>query len=625
MSKEVRVTFEPQGKTILVPRGITILEAARLAGIKIRSECGGQGLCGKCRILVRPVDATTKITDVERRWLTDSELKQGYRLACQAKVLENLVVIVPLETRLVKAKIIEYGYEYPLPFKPLVKKVVVRIPKAKLSDLRPDLERVMDVLRDNMGIEVDEIDYHALIKLPQVLRDGEWIITVTIWDGNKVIDFEKGDTSKHMYGVAIDIGTSKIVCHLVDLHDGKSLAVGSLENPQLAYGEDVISRIRYCMIRRSGLKELRAVVIDAINFIIGELCKKVGINRNNIYEAVVVGNTAMHHIFLGIVPNYLALSPYVPGVRRSLNVKARDVGLLINSGANVYLPPIIAGFVGADAVADIIATGMIESDDIVMLIDIGTNTEVCLGNREVIWTASCASGPAFEGAHIRFGMKAIPGAIEHVKIIPKSNGYDVKYSVIGDTRPVGICGSAMIDVIAELLKNGIIDRSGRFVQDKEDARIKVGKDGKEFIIAYSDETEIGRDIVITQKDIRQIQLAKAAIYAACKVLMRKAGISEADIRRVYIAGAFGRHIDAENAKIIGLLPNVPSGIVEFVGNTAVAGARLLLKSRIARKYAEELLKIARYVELTVEPEFSQEFLKATYFPDIKEHMHSTPT
>jgi len=610
MRKEVKVIFEPQGKVVFVPLGTTILEAARLAGIKIRSECGGQGLCGKCKIIVRPTDSVSKISNIERKWLNDAELKQGYRLACQAKVIDNLVVIVPLETRLVKAKVVEYGYEHPLPLKPLVKKVFINVPSASLSDLRSDLERVLDTLRSR-GIIIKNVDYNALIKLPKELRKSNWNLTVTIWN-DEIISFESGDTRNNFYGIAIDIGTSKIVCHLVDLHSGNSIAVGSLENPQLAYGEDVISRIKYCMTKRNGLEELHNVVIDAINFLIKELCKKAKVDPNNIYEAVVVGNTAMHHIFLKMHPDYLALSPYVPGIRQSVNVKARDLGLSINKGANVYIPPIIAGFVGADAVADIIATGMIESNDLVLLIDIGTNTEVCLGNKDLIWAASCASGPAFEGAHIRFGMKAIPGAIEHVKIISRSDDYEVDYSVIGNVRPVGICGSAMIDIIAEFLRNKIIDKSGRLRTDSN--RIRREQDDIGFIIAYSDETEIGRDILITQRDIRQIQLAKAAISAACKILIKKAGISEKDIDKVYIAGSFGRHINVENAKAIGLLPNVPSSKVEFVGNTAVAGARLFLKSEMARRYAERLAKIVKYVELTVEPTFPQEFLKATYFP-----------
>jgi len=560
--------------------------------------------------MVRPIDSVSKITDVERKWLNDAELKQGYRLACQARVLDNLVVIVPLETRLIKAKVVEHGYEHPFPLKPLVKKIFISVPNASLSDLRSDLERVLDTLR-RKGIAVKSVDYNALTKLPKELRKLNWDITVTLWN-DEIISFESGDTRNNSYGIAIDIGTSKIVCHLVDLCSGNSTAVGSLENPQLAYGEDVISRIKYCMTKQNGLEELHNAVIDAINFLIEELCKKAKIDPNNIYEAVVVGNTAMHHIFLKIPPDYLALSPYVPGIRRPVNVKARDLKLGINDGANVYIPPIIAGFVGADAVADIIATGMIESNNIVLLIDIGTNTEVCLGNKDLIWAASCASGPAFEGAHIRFGMKAIPGAIEHVRIIPESDDYEVEYSVIGNVRPVGICGSAMIDIIAELLRNEIMDKNGRLIANGD--RIKREKGDVGFIIAYSDETEIGRDILITQRDIRQIQLAKAAICAACRILMKKAGISERDISKVYIAGSFGRHIDVENAKSIGLLPNVPSNIVEFVGNTAVAGARSFLKSEIARMYAEKLIKVVRYVELTVEPTFPQEFLKATYFP-----------
>ncbi|MHA1709325.1 MAG: ASKHA domain-containing protein, partial [Candidatus Baldrarchaeia archaeon] len=407
---KIVVVFEPEGKKIVVKSGATILEAAKNAGVGIRSECGGEGICGKCKVIVKNPLAISELTEAEKRHLSKLEIDSGYRLACQAHIKQSVVIVVPPESRIGERKIQVAGLERYVPLNPLVKKIHVVMAKPTLSDVRPDFERLIDHLRDRNGFEDLEIDYELLKKLPDIIRSKNWAVTVTIWDDRKLIDIEPGDTSNELFGFAVDIGTSKIVGYLVDLTTGKTISIGSIENPQIMHGEDIITRIGFATGSDSNLEVLHKLVINGINQVIHEACRKAKVNPNKIYEATVVGNTAMLHFFLAIQPRYLALSPFVPAIKKSLNIKAKNLGLKINPRGNVHVLPVIAGFVGADAVADVLSTGILESNEVSLLIDIGTNTEVFVGNSEDMITCSCASGPAFEGAHIKHGMKAVTGA-----------------------------------------------------------------------------------------------------------------------------------------------------------------------------------------------------------------------
>jgi len=606
------VIFEPIGRRIKVPRGISILEAAKKAGIGIRSECGGVGLCGKCKVIITDRETVSKITETEKKYLSETEIELGYRLACCTKIIGETTVFIPSESRLGPRKIQATGFERKVELNPAVKKFSIVLTKPTLSDIRPDVERLLSTLRllhDTAG-QLD-LDYMLFGKLPEILRNSNWNVTVAIWNNRKIIAIEPGNTSDKIFGVAIDIGTSKIVGHLVDLATGSTLCVESLENPQVMYGEDIITRISFASSSNDNLEILQKLVLEGVNKVIDNACSKAGVSKSQIYEIVIVGNTAMHHIFLGIQPRYLALSPFIPAVRREVNVKARELGIDVNQGAIITVLPIIAGFVGADAVADILATGIHCSKKLSLLMDIGTNTEIILGNSEDMISCSCASGPAFEGAQIKYGMKAVEGAIEKVRIC---SDYEVEYETIGAVKPYGICGSAMIDIVAELFKHGIINRRGRFDSKIDTPRLRKRNKTLEFVIAWKNETAMGKEITITQKDINEILLAKAAIYAGCTILMREKRVKEADIEKLLIAGAFGKYLNPENAKIIGLIPDVAIDKIEFVGNSAVTGAKMTLLSVEARKETEEISRKTRYLELAANPDFKKEFINSIYIP-----------
>jgi len=607
----ITLVFEPDGVKSKFRKGTIILCALKEAGLNIRSECGGRGVCGKCKIIVQDALGFSAVTDAERERLSVSELKSGYRLACACSVLKDAKIFIPEESRVITRKLLIEGTERPVKVKPTIRKLYVKIPKPSLSDIRSDVQRLQDSLKDIYKIEITEIDHTLLKKLPRILRNANWKVTVTIWDEKEIISVEPGDTVKKSYGVAIDIGTSKIICYLSDLTNGELVSTGSLENPQVMYGEDVISRIAHASQSDASLKKSQKLVIDGVNTVISEACQKSRLGLQNIYEITVVGNTAMHHIFLGVQPKYLGLSPYVPAVSGPLNVKARDLSIKVNPSANAHVLPVIAGFVGADAVADIVSTGIYESDKLSMIVDMGTNTEVILGDKHEIVACSCASGPAFEGAHVKCGMKAVTGAIEKLQINPEN--YEVSYRTIENAKPMGLCGSAIIDAVANLLKCKIIDRDGRFADAPVTSRLKTTNGTKSFILVSREEGAT-RDIMITQKDIREVQLAKAAIYTGCYILMKRKNIKPAGIKKFYVAGAFGNYINLENAKLIGMLPDIPTKFITFVGNAAGAGARMALISKTQRQIAASISRKVDYVELALDPDFQREFALATCLP-----------
>jgi len=609
--KRAVVIFEPDGRRIEVAIGATVLQAAEKAGLGIRSECGGEGICGKCRVIVRNAEALNRLTEAEMNLLSELEIDSGFRLACQARILGNVTVMIPPESRLKLRKIQVDGLEKSVELNPAVEKIHLLLPKPTLSDVRPDLERLLDALSQVAGLDDVEIDYEVLKKLPSILHDSNWDVTVVGWGNRRIIAVEPGDTSGEYFGFAVDIGTSKIVGYLVDLRNGKTVGVGSIENPQILYGEDIITRITFATAKPGNLEMLQKLVIDGINRIIHDACEKAGISQNRIYELTVAGNTAIHHFFLAIQPKYIALSPFTPAVKREVNVRARELGIKANPGAVVTVLPLVAGVVGADAVADVLSSGMHESNDLSLLIDIGTNTEIFIGNSEDIISCSCASGPAFEGVHIKHGMKAETGAIERVRI---GSDYEVEYETIDDAKPIGICGSAMIDLVAEMFKRGIIDNRGKFKLQIKTPRLRKNSDGTEFVVAWSEETGTGREIVVTQKDICKIQLAKAAIYAGCSILMKRKKVRRKCLDKVFIAGAFGSYINPENAKLIGLIPDVPTAKISFIGNTAVTGAKMVLISKEARKKASLISKKVRYLELAADPDFNEEFISAIFIP-----------
>ncbi|MEM2393505.1 MAG: ASKHA domain-containing protein [Candidatus Bathyarchaeia archaeon] len=611
MKKPIKVLFEPEGRSVEAEIGASILEAASSAGIGIRSDCGGKGLCGKCRVIVQDQSSVSQLTEAETKFFSPKELGSGYRLACCALLKHDTKVMIPDESRVLARKIQLWGFEKPIEVKPNIRKFYLKLAKPTLLDIRTDLERILDLLKREHGLEDLKIGYETLKKMPDTLRNANWQVTVTLLGDREIIAFDEGDTSNQIFGLAVDIGTSKIVGSLVDLTTGKTLSTGFIENPQMLYGEDIISRITSSANDEEKLRSLHKLLVEGVNKVLDYTCTQAGVNPQKVYEVTVVGNTAMHHFFLGINPKHVAISPFTPALKSSINVKAKEMSIKICPEGVVHVLPIIAGFVGADAVADVLASGIYESKELSLLLDVGTNTEVFVGNSEDLLSCSCASGPAFEGIHIKHGMKAVTGAIEKLSI---SQDFEVKYKTIDDAAPRGICGSAMIDVVAEMFKRGIINNRGRFNTSIKTPRLKKVNGDLEFVLAWKDESGIDQDITVTQKDITQIQLAKAAIFAGCWILVKRKGVKMDDVSQLLIAGSFGSYINPENAKTIGLVPDIPTEKIKFVGNTALTGAKMALISVEARRIAEVISKKTRYLELATDPAFQQEFADAMFIP-----------
>lgn len=524
---------------------------------------------------------------------------------------EDLVVRIPEETGLRIRQVQSTGLERETRLNPSVKKAHVRIAGPTLSDVLPDSERLIQALRRSGDLPDLRIDPDLLPILPRLLRECEWDVTAVLPTPGQVCAIERGDTTSQLYGCAVDIGTSKLVGVLVDLSTGKTLSTLFVENPQLVYGEDIMSRMSYAMKAHENSLQLKSSVLSAINQLLERSCADAGITPSQVYELVIVGNTAMHHFLLGIESRHLALSPYVPAVKAPLDLHAKDVGILAHPHANVHMPPLVAGYVGADAVADVLASGMRESDELSLLLDIGTNTELFVGNRNGIVSCSCASGPAFEGAHIRQGMKAVYGAIERVRI--DSTTLNVEYETVGGEKPVGICGSGMLDTVAELLRCRVIDSKGRFQKINTRRLTEVAGD-RAFVLAQAEETSTGDPVMVTQRDIGEVQLAKAAIHTGCTILMRHAGVRASDLKRIYIAGSFGNYVNPANAKLLGLIPEVPTQIIRFVGNTAIAGAKMCLSSLEARNEAKRIGEQVKYIELGADANFSREYAASMCLP-----------
>lgn len=614
MSSTVRVHFEPDGKSIFVLKGTSIVEAAGKAGIILETPCGGKGVCGKCKVQVTQGEVDPSDACKER--LSEEDIGEGYRLACQTYVTRDAVIHVPAETRFFEQKILVEGTERETELEPNIRKRYVQLDKPTLEDQRSDLDRIADAL----GEEIPNVhaDIDVIRQLPGTLRDDSFAATVVL-EGDEIVAFDKGDTSDCNYGVAFDVGTTTLVGMLVDLSTGEQLATASRTNPQVVYGDDVISRITYAQEKADGLKELQERVVGGMNEIIAEVSQKAGIDRRCIYEATVVGNTTMNHILLLIDPQYIAQSPYVASLRSAVELKARRLGVHINETGNLYAMPNIAGFVGGDTVGVVLATDLMDSDSIKVAIDIGTNGEIAFGSRERLLACSCAAGPAFEGARIQHGMRAADGAIDKVVIED-----DVSTSIIGNVPARGLCGTGLIDAVAALLDAGIADSMGRIQSgealpsDLSDAlreRVVEGQSGYDFILVHGSETQNGEPLKLTQKDIREVQLAKGAIAAGINVLKGVLGVSDDDISEVLLAGAFGNFIRRNKAKRIGLLPDVPLERIRFVGNAAGVGSKMSLVAKQCRDKAEQISRETEYIELGGRADFQQEFMMAMLFPE----------
>lgn len=608
------IVFAKYGKTAELAQGTSILDAAKKVDIEISAVCGGRGLCGKCRVVVKDGSQNLEsVSHLETMSLSKEELATGYRLACCALLNREgtTFVEVPPESRVEQQRLLVAGIETAVVRNPSVKKLLVHLSKSSLENVKSDSEILLEALT-HLGLDLHPIvGYDALTQLPMAIRDGGWLVTVTIRDDREIISVEPGDTTKRTYGLAVDVGSTKIAAYLLDLNEGRVLGTASAPNPQIPYGEDIISRVSYASKGEKNLRQLQGVVIACINKLILDTCGGAGVTVSEVYDSVLVGNTVMHHLFLGINPRFLALSPYPPAISSSVSVRAKDIGLRINPAADVYVPPNVAGFVGADAVADVLATEICKSESLSIMIDVGTNTEIVLGNEQRTIACSCASGPAFEGGHIEFGMRAEPGAIENVYVDPSN--LEPGFKTVGDARPRGICGSGIVDAVASMLKSGIINKYGLINNNLNNRRIRTNH-MPEYVLSWKEENDVGHDITVTQHDVQEIQLAKAAIYSGATILMRHLNVEHSQIQKVFLAGAFGTYVDPQSAVIVGMYPDVPLERVQFVGNAAGSGARMALLSREARENSDRIVRRIEYVELAADPSFQREFTEALQLP-----------
>jgi uncharacterized 2Fe-2S/4Fe-4S cluster protein (DUF4445 family) len=607
LTKEFKVVFKPDNKTVKVGRGTTVLDAATSSDIYIDSICGGRGKCGKCKVIIDgKVHADT--TDL----LSAEEMARGYYLACLARVAGNLTVTIPKESRVESHQILMKSEVVPLPaIEPPLTKISLSLSPPSLTDYMSDLDRVTRALR-NLGIENVTIGLPTLKKLSRILRENEWNVIVTLmdlWDRQEIIDI--GPTSDdELIGVAIDIGTTTIVVELVDLKRGTVIDSRSDYNKQVVYGEDVLSRILYTEEHKDGIHKLTSTVRYGINDLIRELVIDNKMRYEKICRVVISGNTVMTHLFYGLDPKHIRHEPYIPVMSFVPQMKAVKLRLSVNPNAYIYALPCRSSYVGGDVTADVIASGMSDREEVSLLIDVGTNGELVLGNESFLVSCSCSAGPAFEGGEVEFGTRAMYGAIERIWI----DDNKVQYSTIGNVRPKGICGSGLIELIAELFSNGIIDRVGKIQPDENNIRIQAGSSGSQFVVAFKGETAINKDIVITDVDIQNILRTKAAVYASSNVLLKTFGYKFTDLTDVFIAGSFGNYLDIKKAITIGLLPDLPLDVFKFIGNGALGGARMVLLSRSMQDKAEEVVTNMTHIELSVNSMFFKEFTSALFIP-----------
>ena len=632
---DVIVDFEPLSRRAFIVPNKNFYELLIKSGIAIRSLCGGLGSCGKCKVIFQKGQGfLTSPTQLELTTFSEEELKEGWRLACQTKVRNedmatlkgkeppHFRVFLPEEVLFEDFKILTSGLNKGVHLQPNIKKFVLQVEKAQLAKPLSDLDRIKAALEKKLnGFDSKpsiSIEYEVLKELSNVLRENGNEITVTLLNNQRIIDCESGNTVDANFGIAVDIGTTTIVTYLINLNNGKTYAVASCLNPQTAFGEDVVSRITYASTDPNGLGQLNSTLMNALNSLISKVCEKAKIDASHIYEATIVGNSVMHHLFLNISPKYIGLSPYIPVLQQSINVHAKRLKLEISKNGNVFVLPLIAGYVGADTIGLMLSSEIYNEEAFTLAIDVGTNGELVIGNKNILATGSCAAGSALEGAHITHGMRAATGAIDRITIDPQS--LDVSYTTINNKSPIGICGSGLIDCVAEMLKSNVISRSGNFNKSllHKDNFMKTKK-GTEFILADPSDTQINRPITISQKDIREIQMAKGAFFSGARMILqylRRDHNCKDTISQIFLAGAFGSYINKENAKFIGMIPDIPQDFIYQIGNAAGIGAQNALLDTDLREKAHELLQHTYYVEIAVEENFQKEFAQAMYFPHM---------
>ncbi len=637
-----RVKFLPSERVIPLQEGESLLDAAMRAGVHINASCGGNGTCGKCRVRVTGGEADSP----PHPSIPPVDFERGVRLACMTRPAGDVIVEIPLESQIdrdipkrqgtgpsilspVALEEMVTGWSVD----PLFGKESIDVPPPTGGDNVSDLERLLRELRTQKGVRPDGIGYGLLRKLSRTLREGKWTVTVTyLFSGQSchLINIEPGRRDHERYGLAIDVGTTTVCGQLIDLggETPRVLADFSDYNGQISYGEDVISRILHSQ-KKGGLKRLQEVVVNTVNGVIRELLKASGVSRGAVSLCVAAGNTTMTHLLLGLDPKHIMLDPYTPGATVLPLFRAGDVGLDLEGHVTLYVAPCVSSYVGGDIVAGVLGSGMARSGDLSLFIDMGTNGEIVLGNRDWLMCASCSAGPAFEGGGIKFGMRASKGAIEQVRINPAT--FEPMILTVGHAPPLGICGSGLIDLAAGLFETGLVDQKGRFVKPGKTDRVRRGDDGYEYVVCRGRETQTGTDVVITEIDLDNLLRTKAAVYAGCRVLLDGAGYSFTDLDRIIVSGGFGHSIDLERAQMIGLFPELPTGRFLFLGNGSLLGARLIASSRAFIGEAERIGRRMTTIELSTSGAFMDEFVAAMFlphtdgraFPGVMERMGGT--
>ena len=636
-SKDARIVFTPSGRRGTFPHGTRLLDAARSIGVDVDSVCGGRGLCGRCRIVCMDGDFAkhaiksrpahlSAFNETEARYSERRrELADNHRLSCQAEIRGDLVIDVPPESQMHRQVVRKDAEHREIMLDPATRLYHVEVQPADLLEATGDLQRLCDALAWEWHLDDLVCDPVILPGLQPALRDGEWRVTAAVHRQTTVVAVWPGFKSS-VHGVALDIGSTTIAAHLVNLTTGDVLATDGIMNPQIRFGEDLMSRVSYVMMHAEGASELTQAVRQGVNDLIGDICSEAGMDAADIVELTIVGNPIMHHLFLGLDPGELGGAPFALAVDTALDLKARDIGIGIHPGANVYVLPCIAGHVGADAAGMVLAEEPHLLEEVSLVVDVGTNAEIVLGNRDRLLACSSPTGPAFEGAQISAGQRATPGAIERVRIDAES--LEPRFSVIGSevwsddpgfeeaagaSGVTGICGSGIIEVVAEMYLAGIINGDG-VVDGSLAARSKhIVAHGRTFSYLLHDGP---RQILVTQNDVRQVQLAKAALYAGVRLLQDRADFDRID--RIRLAGAFGSHIDPKYAMVLGLIPDCDLDRVESAGNAAGMGALIALLHMPARPEIEATVRGVEKIETAVEPRFQEYFVDAMAIPNKRD-------
>ena len=634
-----KVTFLPDNKTIDVPSGENLLTAAAAAGIYINASCGGDGVCRKCKIELVQGTLRSHATTI----LSPEEISRGTRLACISSVTSDVTIRIPeiiqsdgkslkskpKTTRTISARSLE-KLVGSWNIDPPVRKLFLSLPAPTMDDNISDMQRLIRGISKTMpDMAEPDYDHPELIhELSATLRESNWNITVILLQGKRAIEPERiiavepGDTTNNLYGLALDLGTTTIGGLLIDLNSGRIIAETSKYNSQIGYGEDVISRIIYSQ-RTGGLRALQEKAVATINDIIEEVCRSVIINPSDISYIMAAGNTVMAHLLLGIDPKFIRESPYVPSVSLFPLTKAAPLGIMAHPSVRLFLYPCIASYVGGDIVAGVHSCQMHKSEEITLFIDIGTNGEIVIGNSEWMVCAACSAGPAFEGGGIKYGMRARNGAIENCHI--HQDTLEPMIVTVGNTNPRGICGSGLIAIVPELLDTGIIDQRGKFTGENKHPRIRKDVDGWEYVIAWSHDTLIGEDIVITEIDLENLIRAKGAMYAGYQTLLESVGIGFNDLDRVILAGNFGAHIDLERAIAIGMLPDIDREFFYYLGNASMLGCQISLTDHHRFRERTQVRKIMTDLELSSNTNFMDYYMAALFLPHTDSSLFPTFT